>query len=62
MATVGAECSPNIDAYMRDADGNIQFKNDGTPMVDVRKTDIRRPHVGTWAKEGSAGLGQETGA
>jgi hypothetical protein len=52
MATVGAECSPPKDAYLRDARGNILYDEKGEPRVDVTKTDPLRPHVGTWAKAG----------
>lgn len=59
MATVAADCSPNTEAYVRDANGKIQTDAAGKPMVDIRKTDLRRPHVGTWAKDGKTSLGSE---
>lgn len=53
MATIGAECSPNFDAYVLDENGAIVLR-DGKPLVDVTRTDFRRPHVGTWSEAGDA--------
>jgi hypothetical protein len=50
MATVGEKCSPELSAYIRDADGKILYDEKGNPRVDVTKVDPRRPRVGTWAK------------
>jgi hypothetical protein len=69
MATVGAECSPPEVSYVRDSNGNIldqkgnvyDPKGDVLPAVDVRKTDLTRPHVGTWAKAGERGWQTEAG-
>jgi hypothetical protein len=47
---VNAPCSPPDIAYERDGSGKIIYDAKGDPKVDVRKTDPRRPHVGTWAK------------
>lgn len=49
MATVGAECSPNLEAYELGPDGKPVLDENGLPKVDINKTDIRRSHVGTWA-------------
>lgn len=49
MTTVGANCSPPQDAYLRNPDGSIAMDADGNPKVDVLKTDPRRPHVGKWS-------------
>jgi hypothetical protein len=61
MATVGAECSPKPHVYERDESGNIKYDQKGRPVVDMGKVELRRPHVGEWAKEGQAGLTHETG-
>jgi hypothetical protein len=65
MATVGEKCSPELSAYERDANGNIRYDEHGSPRVDVTKTDVRRPHVGTWSKAGDApliGAGEQSGS
>jgi hypothetical protein len=49
-----APCAPPKEAYELDRDGKPILDRDGQPRVDVRKTDPRAPHVGTWAKPGEA--------
>ncbi len=61
MNTVGAACSPPDSSYIRDAQGNIQFDSEGHPLVDVRRTDPLRPHVGKWTTEGQVKLTSEMG-
>jgi len=56
MTSVGAECSPEARAYVRDSQGNIRYDQNGRPLVDVRATEPRRPHVGTWSSADSAPL------
>jgi hypothetical protein len=48
-------CAPPIKAYEElGPDGKAVTGPDGLPKVDVRETDSRAPHVGTWAKPGDA--------
>lgn len=47
-------CAPPVKAYEMGPDGKPVIGQDGLPKVDVRKTDPRVPHVGTWAKPGEA--------
>jgi hypothetical protein len=54
-----AACAPNPEAYIRDAQGKILYDEQGAPRVDVRLTDGRRPHVGTWAAPGDLSFGTE---
>ena len=50
-----AACAPPIEAYEEiGPDGKAVTGDDGLPKVDVRKTDPRAPHVGTWAKNDDA--------
>lgn len=49
-------CTPDLSAYVRDEHGNLKRGSDGLPMIDIRKTETRRPHVGTWAKPGTSPL------
>ena len=56
MAAVGKTCSPRLDAYILDDKGHVQFDDKGNPLVDIRKTDFRRPHVGTWSKSADGPL------
>jgi hypothetical protein len=51
MAAVdpSAACAPPLKAYEMGPDGKPVVGNDGLPKVDVRETDPRAPHVGTWA-------------
>lgn len=59
--TVGAECSPPDVAYERDASGKILRDQNGTPKVDIRKTDPTRPHLGLQSTKGDTGLMSEQG-
>jgi hypothetical protein len=61
MASVGADCSPPDEAFVRDADGKVVYEG-GQPKVDMSKVPPRVPHVGemrtagqtpTWNQEGS---------
>lgn len=61
MASVGEECSPPGSAYIRDANGDIQYDSSGRPLVDVTKTDPHRPHVGNWSKKSEASWNHERG-
>lgn len=61
MASVGESCSPPKEAYLRDEAGNIKYDKGGKPLVDIRKTDPARPHVGNWAAKGQANWNHETG-
>ena len=64
MATVGAECSPSSEAYIRNEDGTIKFKTigkDTVPIVDVTKTDPTRPHVGIQSKVTDSNFYHERG-
>jgi hypothetical protein len=56
MAAVdpSAPCAPPIKAYETGPDGKPVIGDDGLPKVDVRETDPRAPHVGTWAKTDDA--------
>jgi hypothetical protein len=49
-----ATCAPPVKAYQMGPDGKPVLGDDGLPKVDVRETDPRAPHVGTWAKPGEA--------
>jgi hypothetical protein len=59
-----APCAPPKEAYELGRDGKPILDRDGQPRVDVRNTDPRAPHVGTWAKPGEAPVigTQETSA
>jgi hypothetical protein len=57
MASVDptAACAPPAKAYGEmGPDGKPVLGKDGLPKVDVRETDPRAPHVGTWAKTADA--------
>jgi len=58
MAAVDSNvaCAPPIKAYEMGPDGKPVTGDDGLPKVDVRETDPRAPHVGTWAKTDDAPL------
>lgn len=61
MSSVGEDCSPPGSSYIRDKDGNIQYDSSGKPLVDIRKTDPRRPHVGNWSTKSEANWNHERG-
>lgn len=68
MSSVGEDCSPPGSSYIRDKDGNIQYELDSSgkplkdkPLVDIRKTDPRRPHVGNWSTKSEANWNHERG-
>ncbi|MDT0513414.1 hypothetical protein [Halomonas sp. LES1] len=62
MTTIGEDCSPPNEAYIRDEAGNIQLDREGKPLVDILKTDPRRPHVGNWSSYKEANWNHERGA
>lgn len=54
-----APCAPLREAYAGfDADGKPLKGDNGSPLVDVRKTDLSQPHVGRWSDE-NGGLANE---
>ncbi|HNP84109.1 MAG TPA: hypothetical protein PKN47_21795 [Nitrospira sp.] len=53
--SLNESCSPPPEAYIRNKDGSIATNRDGTPKVDMKFLDKRRPHVGITSVKDATG-------
>ncbi len=59
VMTMGAECSPPSEAYLRDESGALVRDENGVPKVDMQYLEARRPHVGIGSPKDATGLVHE---